>query len=131
MSGSDLYLLAGGRYLYVEWADILPETIYDRGRWSITNGVVELASDHELKNSDRPRNHRYVIFRLAVDGSPTLRLIGTSWELPYFEQNGRDDSPFMLLINSMEQTERYSPDRSLAVYKRLMHDAWNPGFFRE
>ena len=131
LAGSDLYLCSGGRYLYVRWADIEPETIYDRGRWSFSDGVVDLSSDHVLNQSDYPRDRRYVAFRFALDKAPDLRLIGTDQSLAYFSTNAGEDPGFMLLITSLEQKDRYSATRSESVYKKLMRQAWRPDYFHK
>jgi hypothetical protein len=51
LSGSELYLFPDGSYMYTEWADILPETLYDRGRWSLSEGILRLSSDATLSKT--------------------------------------------------------------------------------
>lgn len=39
LSGSELYLFDDDTYIYTEWADVEPETIYDKGRWTLERRV--------------------------------------------------------------------------------------------
>ena len=52
LSGEDLYLFPDRSYYYVHWADIEPPTIYDKGFWSFSQGVLELHGDHSYRQSD-------------------------------------------------------------------------------
>ena len=127
LSGEELYLFADGTYAYAEWADIMPLTIFDRGRWKIEGGMLRLTSGPEI--TWRTRSERsYVVFRrLAV---PTeVRLAGLQHGLAYFEDTACKDPEFTLLITSLARDLTFSPEESAEIKSELFEHAWSPAFF--
>src|SRR6266699_5616844 len=49
LSGDDLHLFPDGTYIYCEWADIMPVTVYDKGMWRMSGLTIELTSDAEVR----------------------------------------------------------------------------------
>jgi hypothetical protein len=45
LEGSDLYLFPDKTYLYLDWADIWPRTIWDKGTWAYQQGLIMLHTD--------------------------------------------------------------------------------------
>jgi len=89
LSGSELYLFPDGTYMYTEWADIFPETLYDRGTWLCSESLIRLSSDGTLSMVS-PKDKVYVA--LYYDGTSLLDpfagddvrsglvLMGTNWD---------------------------------------------------
>jgi hypothetical protein len=78
LSGSNLYLFPDGSYVYTEWADVLPETIYDKGRWKCALGVLALVPDADI-TSDPKTHRRYLVLQLrgaAGNAEPHTVLLG-------------------------------------------------------
>ena len=40
LAGEDLYVFADNSYIYCKWADVMPNTIFDKGRWNLGGGVL-------------------------------------------------------------------------------------------
>lgn len=138
LQGDDLYLFPDGTYIYVEWADILPATIYDKGKWRMEQGTVALTSDRDIFWKNRAER-RYVAFQRENRESEVL-LIGLANALPWFEREDgavrvrnqviRPDPEFMLLLASRVREQQFSTDFA-KVKADLMRKAWKPDFFRE
>ncbi len=103
LSGDDLYLFPDGTYIYCEWADIQPLTIYDKGRWIFANGAVELKSDPDVTwdpGADRTDNPELTLLYVAKGRDSTItrsktagvkaRLLRESWRPEYFKTNPTD-----------------------------------------
>lgn len=121
LAGSDLYLFLDGRFLYAEWADVEPETIYGQGRWSLSEGLIALALDSPIPDAARHRDCRYVPFQFSAGKVSSFRLVGVEW--PLIRSIEKFDGPnrqLGLLINSLEQVERYTTGRrSREVYEEI------------
>jgi hypothetical protein len=46
--GNNLYLFPDRTYIYCEWANIMPKTIFDKGTWTFATGMIELKSDPDV-----------------------------------------------------------------------------------
>jgi hypothetical protein len=129
LSGEDLYLFPDGSYVYLKWADVMPRTVYDKGKWTGRAGVVELISDPEI-TWDPSIDRRHLLVRRAVR-KQEIMLLALPADIDYFEKNASDDPELMLLIVGMARTEVLTEKTSAAVKARLMREAWNPNFFRK
>lgn len=131
-SGQDLYLFPDGEYCYVQWADILPRTIWDRGHWSLDRGFVELKSDGSLPRSHEVRDRRLLLFLHEPNGKRTLLLMGAAEGYAYFRQNAKPpNDDLMLLICSFTKIEPIAPAQADEVRKKLYSESWKPGYFRK
>src|SRR5690348_14970383 len=45
LAGDGLHLFPDRTYIYVEWGDLLPPTIFDKGTWSVAGARLTLSSD--------------------------------------------------------------------------------------
>jgi hypothetical protein len=127
LSGEYLYLFPDQTYIYCEWADIQPLTIYDKGTWGYGKGFLELKSGPEITwNPELER--KYLLVRRASRSKEVL-LVGTERDLPYFEHNAGDDAELMLLIVSMMRTKQIRQKESAWLKRKLMRDAWRPQLF--
>ena len=48
LSGDVLYVFPDNTYVYCEWADIMPTTVFDKGTWDISDGILKLTSGPEI-----------------------------------------------------------------------------------
>ena len=129
LSGDDLYLFPDGTYIYCEWADVQPLTIYDKGQWTFTNGAVELKSDPDV-TWDPKADRTYVAVRRRSHRKEIL-LVGLGSDLPYFEQEARDDPESMLLIVCKGRRGKLTPASSKRVKAQLLEQSWHPEDFKE
>jgi hypothetical protein len=129
LTGEDLYLFPDGSYVYCEWGDVMPRTIYDKGQWSATGGVLELRSDADIR-WEPGIDRRHIMIR-RPGRKDEIMLVGLLDDVEYFEQKASDDPELMLLIVGMARTEVLTQKTSGAVKARLMKEAWKPAFFRK
>ena len=132
LSGEDLYLFPDKSYINVEWADILPDAIYDKGRWEYEGDYVRLHSDYSVpKNPKVKRDPAFAPFFARVSGRERLFLVGVPWMYSYFRQHAEPLDEFMFLLCSYVRRDRL-PDSVVAPTKRrLMRDSWHPDFFSQ
>lgn len=111
-SGDDLYLFPDQTYLYLEWMDILPYKIYDRGTWDYREGFVILKTDGAIAGGREPRDAVYLPLVATIpepfryyggEKKECKLLLGVHWELPSLFEN-------------------YSPTGSLSVEQFLALD---------
>ena len=129
LSGEDLYLFPDGTYLYCEWGDIVPKTIYDKGKWVARNGTVEFVSDADIA-WEPGFDRRHVLVR-RTSHQREIILLAVPADIDYFEKNAADDPELMLLIVGMSRVETFSEKTSSGLKARLMRDAWDPKHFRK
>lgn len=128
LSGNDLYLFPDGSYLYLEWADVEPVTIRDKGSWTFSAGTVKLTSDRDVK-WDPAAERSYVVVHRQSKPREVL-LIGITLALPYFEEKADDDPNFMLLLVAKTRTASFHQQSVAQIKAKLMREAWKPEYFR-
>jgi hypothetical protein len=102
LSGNDLYLFPDGTYIYDEWADIRPRTIYDKGMWQIEGGAIFLRSDQDITWT--PGLERQFI-AVSRRGHPKeILLMGAIEALARFEQTTDDQPDRELMIFAKEKS---------------------------
>ena len=129
LSGDELYLFPDGTYIYCEWADIEPLTIYDKGQWSAVDGLIRLRSGPEIQWP--PGAEREFIAAQRPGHSKEILLVGTQGKLSYFEDNAADDPQLMLLIVGLLREETLDQREGETVRARLMKESWRPDYFRK
>lgn len=127
LSGDDLYLFPDGSYIYLFWSDIPPATILDKGHWIASDGEVRLTSDSDVTWNPGVER-RYLLVRRHSRPKEILA-IGVDQDIPNFEKNADRDPDFQLLLRSKMQVSRISPNESVQLKEKLMHDAWRPDFY--
>jgi hypothetical protein len=133
LSGDELYLFPDGTYIYCEWADIEPTTVYDKGTWKATGGLVELKSDPEI-TWDPGKYHRYDRRYAAFHRSSRnneIMLIGVDYALPRFEEEAGDDPAFMLLVAARKRETTFTREKAEKLKAKLMKESWRPEYFPE
>ena len=104
--GNNLYIFPDRTYVYCEWAVVMPNTVFDKGTWSFTGGVLELRSDREVTwNPDLER--RFLAVRRASHAKEIL-LIGAEKALRRFEKQAGGDPESMLLIIAKQRLKTIS-----------------------
>jgi hypothetical protein len=126
--GNDLYLFPDGSYIYTEWDDLLPPTIYDKGKWILRGGFLDLASDPDVIWQPNVERRHLLIRRLGHEEE--VMSVGAKKALHNFEKNAGNDPGFMLLRIGRVREERFNKGFA-EVKARLMREAWDPWFFRK
>ena len=126
--GSHLYLFEDHTYIYTEWADILRETIYDRGTWRARSGMLALAPGPSVTwtpASDR----RYLI--VQPPGGRVL-LLGVDFGLaPFVCLSAKEPSkaPTWLEVAAHGPRKPWRKGEAARVRARLAKESWRPCFF--
>ena len=128
LSGNEFYLFSDNTYIYTEWADVMRETIFDKGSWGLTNGFVALRSDKSLAASERPFDHVYLPIRLA--GNSDLFILSHRWDFSYFAENAAGNPAVMFRILARRRTDTPTPNEERRTKARLLKQAWRPDFLR-
>jgi hypothetical protein len=130
LSGENLYLFADGSYIYTEWGDLLPETIYDKGDWRIEGGLVRFSPDAQVV-WDPESDRRFAAVTLPA--KPERRLIGLDGTLERFHDLVRehpDTTPAEWLnLSALRRKGGITAREAEALKRRLHEDGWRPGFF--
>jgi hypothetical protein len=127
--GDDLYLFPDGTFVYCEWTDVSPLTVYDKGTWRIAEGLVELRSDPKV-TWDPEIERRYAAIRRS-SGNKEILLIGVARDLVRFEKDAGKDAGFMLLVIAKKRETTFSKEAAGRVKARLLKEAWRPEYFQE
>jgi hypothetical protein len=131
LSGDDLYLFPDGTFIYCEWSDTEPPTIYDKGRWVFENGFVELRSDPDVTWNPSPRpDRKYIAIRRRAHPKEVL-LVGITRDLPNFVEGVKDDPNSTLLIVCKKRESPLTQAKARSLKARLMNESWNPDFFKQ
>lgn len=124
-----LFLFPDQTYIYTFVTDISPDTISDKGSWTLDGDIVQLKSDKDVTWEFRRAERQYVLVRRrGHDGE--LFAVGTEHELTYFEEHAKDDPEFMFLLNSLKRERIISEAKTAALHKKLMKEKWKPDFYR-
>lgn len=131
LAGSTLHLFADGTYIFSQWADIQPETIYDKGRWNVRQGVVRMSSDREI-TWDPESDRRYLCLKHDELG---LVLLGIDVSLQRLEELA-DANPDLgsgsdwLGTFSFTRSRRLSLRQERSIRAQLFRDSWKPQYFK-
>lgn len=128
LSGRELFLFSDSTYIYTEWADISPETVYDKGTWALTDGFVVLSSDKSLEKAPHlPFDHVYLPIRLK--GRSGLFIMSHRWDFSYFADHAGNNPASMFEMVALHLTERMGPDGEQKAKARLLQRVWKPNSF--
>lgn len=129
MGRDSLFLFPDKTYIYTWVTDLPPDTISDKGNWSLDGDTVQLRSDKDVTWKSKRTERQYILVRRrGHDGE--LFAVGTGHELTYFEEHAEDDPEFMLLLNSLKREKSISEAETAALQKKLMQEKWKPEFYR-
>jgi hypothetical protein len=128
LDGNDLYLFPDGTYIYCEWADIQPLTIYDKGQWGFANGAVELKSDPDV-TWDPEADRAYVAIRRRSTTKEVL-LVGVHSDLQRFGAESQDNPELTLLYLAKKRDSTITRLKTARVKARLLRESWRPEYFK-
>jgi hypothetical protein len=130
LSGEECYLFSDASYIYTNWADILPETIYEKGTWSVKHGFIVLKPDGSLPRSTFPKDHVYAPLRR--NENTDVYLMSHRWDFSYFlDHADKRSSDNMFKICTLRRKSQLSNVAQDEKRKQLMAQAWRPDFFKE
>ena len=129
LSGDVLYVFPDNTYVYCEWADIMPTTVFDKGTWDISDGVLKLTSSPEIAWDPMVERRFLVVHRRAQ--AAEILLVGIDKELPYFEEQAGDDPEIMLLIVAKQRGNTISQAKAAQLKAKLVRESWRPEYFRK
>lgn len=129
LSGARLFIFPDSTYVYCEWADVMPQTVFDMGTWNFSDGVLQLSSSPEIKWD--PRLERGFLDVRRSSRAHEIFLVGLEEALPYFEQEAKDDPDFMLLLVARKREKAISYAETKQIKETLMRDEWQPESFQE
>jgi hypothetical protein len=127
LSGNNLYLFPDKTYIYCQWSDILPNTVYDKGTWNFSGGVLELKSAQEISWAPELERRFLAVHRPSHDDE--ILLVGIEKELSYFEKEAGDDPEFMLLLVAKLRDATISQTETPKLKSNLMREGWKPNGF--
>ena len=129
MGGDSLFLFPDKTYIYTHATDIPPDTISDKGTWSLDGDIVQLNSDKAVTWKSKRAERRYILVRRrGHDGE--LFAVGTQRQLAYFENHAKDNPAFMFLLISLKREKAIAETETAALHKKLMQEKWQPDFYR-
>jgi hypothetical protein len=129
MGRDSLFLFPDKTYVYTFVTDLPPDTISDKGTWSLVGDIVQLKSDKDITwKSKRAERNYLLVRRRGHDGE--LFAVGTEHELTYFEENAKHDPEFMFLLCSLKRERTISEAEAAPLHQKLMQEKWKPDFYR-
>jgi hypothetical protein len=129
MVSEKLFVFPDKTYIFTFETDIPPDTISDKGTWSLDGDTLQLESDKDITWKSKRIERRHLIVRRHSHDSE-LFLVGIDRQLPYFEQKAKDDPEFMFLVCSLKREKVISAAETDSLRKKLMKEKWQPDFYR-
>jgi hypothetical protein len=131
LSGFEFYLFSDASYIYTRWADIMPETIYEKGTWIVQDGFITLKPDGSLPRDRLPIDHVYA--PLLLDESTEVHLMSHRWDFSCFLENVGKRKPDANMFNICTVRRKRQPSRAAQeeIRRELMARAWRPDFFKK
>ena len=129
MGEDSLFLFPDKTYIYTHVTDIPPDTISDKGTWSLDGDIVQLKSDKEVKWKSKWAERQYILVRRRGQDKE-LFAVGTERDLTYFDDHAKSDPSFMFLLNSLKRERAIDEAETPALRKKLMQEKWKPDFYR-
>jgi hypothetical protein len=131
LAGRLLYVFEDGSYLHTEWADVMAETVSDKGRWRVADGVVLLTSDAEVTWPVH-WDQRYLV--LSSKGVVDPFLFGLDRSMAAFRhflsmpsEFSADDAVQAICLRRTP----WKPAQAEQTRMRLLSEAWHPEWFAE
>jgi len=129
MGSADLFIFPDKTYIFTFVTDIPPETISDKGTWSLESDILLLKSDKDITWKSRMVERRHIVVRRRGHDSE-LFLIGIDHQLPRFERDAKEDPEFTFLLLSLKREKTISATDVEPLRKKLMEEMWHPDFYR-
>lgn len=120
---NDLYLFPDQTYFYVEWTDVFPAAITDKGNWAFNGGLIELHSDKSVLNGESRRNGTFLPLYIDKDGRRLMLLLGTDGDFAYFRKKAKSNDEFMLILCTYNRKEDFGSEeyeeRKAEIYEKF------------
>jgi hypothetical protein len=129
MGRDSLFLFPDKTYIYTFVTDLPPDTISDKGTWTLDGDIVQLKSDRDVTWKSKRAERKYILVRRRGHDRE-LFAVGIEHELTYFEEHAKDDPEFMFLLNSLKRERTISVAETAALHQKLMQEKWKPDFYR-
>ncbi len=130
MGRDSLFLFPNKTYIYTIVTDIPPDTISDKGTWTLNGDTVDLKSDNDVVWQSKYAERQYVLVR-RKGHAREIFAVGTQRDLTYFEEHAQDDPEFTFLLNSMKRERAIVETETAELHKELMKEKWKPSFYKE
>ncbi|TKB52111.1 MAG: hypothetical protein E8D50_09655 [Nitrospira sp.] len=133
-AGSYLYLFPDGIFVYTEAADIMPETIYDKGTWRVESNMLMLAPDTDV--TWNPTTDRHFVMLRVQSGNPEPLLLGVDHRIHVFEHlvaAKPKSTPDYLVLSSLRKKSVWANGAVSREKARLGKNskAWRPCWFTD
>jgi hypothetical protein len=126
LAGRLLYLFDDGTFMHSEWADVMPERVFDKGKWWVADGVVVLSSDPDVTWPVR-WDQRYLLLRAkGASGELLFGLDRSMVGFRYFVSHASGMSGVDGLQAFGLARTPWQPRQAAQTRKRLMTEAWRP-----
>jgi hypothetical protein len=123
---NDLYLFPDETYFYIEWTDVFPTTITDKGNWAFNDDLIELHSDKSLPNGESRRNGKYLPLYIDNNKRPPMLLLGTGGDFSYFKKNAKTNDEFMLILCAYNRKEDFGSSEFKQSKREIYEKFWRP-----
>jgi hypothetical protein len=127
LTGGELYLFEDGVYIATEWGCVQPETIHDKGRWSLENGVVELEADADVTWGARGLDRRYAVLQMK----DAVRLFGLDRSLRFMEEHGGTEPSAWVDALALSRAATWKVGEGNRAKAGLLERAWRPSYFAD
>ena len=129
MGSEKLFVFPDGSYIFTIVSDIAPDTISDKGTWSLNGDTLELQSDKDVKWKSKHVERQHLVVRRRGHNDE-LFPVGIGWHLSCFEKNAKRDPEFQFLLDSLKREKAITAEEAGPLRKRLMKEKWQPEFYR-
>ncbi len=129
MGAENLFVFPDKTYIFTFVSDIPPDTISDKGTWSLEGDTLRLESDKDITWKSKRVDRRHLVVRRRGHDDE-LFLVGMDWNLPQFERTAKDDPEFTFLLLSLKREKTIAAKDAEQLRKKLMKEKWDPSFYR-
>jgi hypothetical protein len=129
LDGDSLYIFPDGTFVYCRWGDIMLDTVFDKGTWSLSGDILELKSASEV-TWDPHLERRFLAVR-RQSHSAEIIVVEIGDDLQNFEKEAGNDPELMLLIIGRQRDKAISQAETAKLKAKLMREGWRPDFFRD
>lgn len=126
LAGKELYLFPDRSYVHTEWADIMPETVMDKGRWALETEGLVFTPDPDVtwpQRSDR----RFAVVQAKEESGDLLFGLERSFDLLERILGGNEvHAGSTIQAMALRRQADIDATRGPAFKARLLKRAWRP-----
>ena len=132
LSGRVLYLFEDRTYISTEWADVMPETIVDLGRWHLEGALLMFEADPSVTWGSRERS--YLLDRRFLSVRPEAQqdkwwLVGLDDSMDVLDYLPAD--AFTIEFLAFVRAQAWKPGQAVQKKETLLKHAWRPEYFEK